>query len=313
MNFLRVVLGKQHMFFEECYSNGYIGVDFSMDIDFSNDLPENWRKFNKKYIPEYLNRHPDASKIKAGLACGAIHTLAKFLEQGDVILAPDGKGNYNLGEISGDYFYVGGDDQHFLRHRRNVNWLNKIIKREDMSDSLKNSSGSISTTCNLTKYSEEIKKLMGDLGSNPVISNDSDIENPSEFVLEEHLEDFLVKNWSQTDLSNEYDIYEDEEFTGRQYQTDTGPIDILAVSKDKTRLLVIELKKGRASDRVVGQIQRYMGYIKDEIAENNQTVKGIIIAFEDDQRIRRALSVTNNIDFYRYRINFNLSIVIEND
>ena len=138
---------------------------------------------------------------------------------------------------------------------------------------------------------------MGDLGSSPVISNDSDIENPSEFVLEEHLEDFLVKNWSQTDLSNEYDIYEDEEFTGRQYQTDTGPIDILAVSKDKTRLLVIELKKGRASDRVVGQIQRYMGYIKDEIAENNQTVKGIIIAFEDDQRIRRALSVTNNIDF----------------
>ena len=151
MNFLRVVLGKQHMFFEECYSNGYIGVDFSMDIDFSNDLPENWRKFNKKYIPEYLNRHPDASKIKAGLACGAIHTLAKFLEQGDVILAPDGKGNYNLGEISGDYFYVEGDNQHFLRHRRNVNWLNKIIKREDMSDSLKNSSGSISTTCNLTK------------------------------------------------------------------------------------------------------------------------------------------------------------------
>ena len=47
-----------------------------------------------------------------------------------------------------------------------------------------------------------------------------------------------------------------------------------------------------------------MGYIKDEIAEDDQEVKGIIIAFEDDQRIRRALSVTNNIEFYRYRINF---------
>ena len=313
MNYLRVVLGKQHMFFNNCFEGGYIGVDFSMDIDFSNDLPDNWRKFNKKYIPEYLDRHPGASKIKAGLACGAIHTLAKFLAQGDIILSPDGQGNYHLGEISGDYFYVEGDAQHFLRHRRSVNWLNKTIKREDMSDPLKNSSGSISTICNLTQYSEEIRKLMGDNESSPVVSNDSDIENPSEFVLEEHLEDFLVKNWSQTDLSEKYDIFEDDEFTGRQYQTDTGPIDILAISKDRKELLVIELKKGRASDRVIGQIQRYMGYIKDEIAEDDQEVKGIIIAFEDDQRIRRALSVTNNIEFYRYRINFNLKKVEHNE
>ena len=313
MNYLRVVLGKQHMFFNNCFEGGYIGVDFSMDIDFSNDLPDNWRKFNKKYIPGYLDRHPGASKIKAGLACGAIHTLAKFLAQGDIILSPDGQGNYHLGEISGDYFYVEGDAQHFLRHRRSVNWLNKTIKREDMSDPLKNSSGSISTICNLTQYSEEIRKLMGDNESSPVVSNDSDIENPSEFVLEEHLEDFLVKNWTQTDLSEKYDIFEDDEFTGRQYQTDTGPIDILAISKNRKELLVIELKKGRASDRVIGQIQRYMGYIKDEIAEDDQEVKGIIIAFEDDQRIRRALSVTNNIEFYRYRINFNLKKVTDNE
>jgi len=37
-------------------------------------------------------------------------------------------------------------------------------------------------------------------------------------------------------------------------------IDILAVSKDQKELLVVELKKGRASDVVVGQIQRYMGF-----------------------------------------------------
>ena len=81
---------------------------------------------------------------------------------------------------------------------------------------------------------------------------------------------------------------------------------MLAISKDKKELLVIELKKGRASDNVVGQIQRYMGFIKDEIAEEGQEVKGIIIAFEEDDRIKRALSVTTNIEFYRYRVNFNL-------
>jgi restriction system protein len=49
-----------------------------------------------------------------------------------------------------------------------------------------------------------------------------------------------------------------------------------------------------------------MGYVKDELAEDNQTVRGVIIAFEDDIKIRRALSVTKNIDFYTYKVQFKL-------
>ncbi len=52
-----------------------------------------------------------------------------------------------------------------------------------------------------------------------------------------------------------------------KYPTDTGPIDILALRKDGKELLVVELKKGRASDAVIGQVQRYMGYVMDELAE----------------------------------------------
>ena len=54
-----------------------------------------------------------------------------------------------------------------------------------------------------------------------------------------------------------------------EYQTDNGYIDILAISNDKRELLVIELKRGKASDKVVGQILNYMGYISSEVAENN--------------------------------------------
>jgi restriction system protein len=43
------------------------------------------------------------------------------------------------------------------------------------------------------------------------------------------------------------------------------------------RYLVIELKKGRSSDVVVGQILRYMGFIKNELAVNGESVRGIII------------------------------------
>lgn len=71
-------------------------------------------------------------------------------------------------------------------------------------------------------------------------------------------------------------------------------------------MLVVELKKGRASDVVVGQTLRYMGFVAQELAEPGQTTRGVIIALGDDQRIRRALAVAPNIDFYRYQVSFKL-------
>jgi len=57
---------------------------------------------------------------------------------------------------------------------------------------------------------------------------------------------------------------------------------------------------------VAGQIQRYMGYVLEELAEKGQSVKGVIIALEDDNRIRRALAVAPNIEFYLYQVNFKI-------
>jgi len=157
----------------------------------------------------------------------------------------------------------------------------------------------------------ELESLIS--GSRPprIIATDETIEDPSFFALEQHLEEFLIKNWSKTELGKNYDIFsEDGEIVSQQYPSDTGYIDILAISKDKKEILVIELKKGRASDVVLGQIQRYMGYVKDELLEKDQIIKGIIIAFEDDTRIRRALSVTTNIEFYTYKLHFKLDKIM---
>jgi restriction system protein len=125
--------------------------------------------------------------------------------------------------------------------------------------------------------------------------------------MEKHLEAFLVVNWNQTLLSKDFSIYEEDgEPVGQQFATDVGPIDVLAISKDKKRLLVVELKRGRASDVVVGQVLRYMGFVKEQIAEDDQTVEGAIIALEDDQRLRWALMAVPSIAFYRYQISFKL-------
>jgi restriction system protein len=301
--YYRVMLGKRSVHAPACFAGDFIGINDDTG-DLTNQFPDNWRAFNSKFIPVFLQKYPDKSKIAAGLACGVMWTLGKGIGMGDFVLCPDGGGRYHVGEVTGEYAYHPGD---ILPHRRPVRWLEQIIDRSDMSVPLKNSTGSVGTMSNISAYREEIEKLLGS-GSQPaLIATDSEVEDPAAFAMERHLENFLVQNWGQMDLGREYDIYEEEgERVGQQYDTDTGPIDILAVSKDKKILLVVELKKGRASDAVVGQTLRYMGYVQEELAEEGQTVRGAIIALEDDQRIRRALMVVPNIAFYRYQISFRL-------
>ena len=141
---------------------------------------------------------------------------------------------------------------------------------------------------------------------------DENIEDPSGFALEKHLEDFLIYNWTSTELGKKYDLVTDEGLmVAQQYQSDTGPIDILAISKDKTQYLVIELKKGKTSDVVVGQILRYMGFVKRELATSGESVQGVVIALDDDLKLRNALSMVPSVGFFRYQIEFKLHDVKE--
>jgi len=303
-NYYRIMLGKGSAHAQECFDGGFIGTDFDLHQDLTGKLPDDWRSFNKAFIPVLMEAAPERAKIGAGLACGMLWTVAKGILAEDLVLCPDGSGRYRLAEVTGDYYYTAGE---ILPHRRPVRWLTQIIDRSDMSDALRNSSGSIGTVSNISSYRDEIEALIGRVPTPTLISTDETVEDASSFALEKHLEDFLIENWAQTELGQEYDIYkEDGQPYGQQYQTDTGPLDILAISKDKKRLLVVELKKGRASDAVVGQTLRYMSYVQEELAENGQTVLGVIIAHEDDQRIRRALAMTSNILFYRYQVSFRL-------
>jgi restriction system protein len=302
-SYYRVMLGEKSAYAAECFAGNFIGTDFEIHRDLTTKLPEELRAFNREFIPVYLAARPDKTKIGAGLACGALWTVSKGIKKGDIVLCPDGSGRYRVGEVNGDYSYEPGK---VLFHRRPVSWLNLSIDRSAMSEALRNSTGSIGTVSNVSKYFEEIERLIGGVSAPILISTDETVEDPSAFALEEHLEDFLIKNWAQTELGKEYDVYEEDGEKGQQYQTDTGPLDILAISKDKKRLLVVELKKGRASDAVVGQTLRYMSFVQEMLAEKDQTVHGIIIALEDDQRIRRALAMVPNITFYRYQISFKL-------
>lgn len=287
---------------------GYLGVDFIGDYDIKPHLGGGAEAFRGAMNSVYLEMYPEKTRIAAGLAMGNLWAVCEGIKEGDLVLAPKPDRTYQYGVVVGGYEYHPGTH---LPHRRRVDWKGSF-SRDDMSPALASAANSLTTVFQLTPHSAELATLtqLADQAQPIVQAISSQVEDQLAFQMEKQLEDFLVHNWASTSLGREYDIYEEEgELKGQQYITDTGPMDILAVSKDRTRLLVVELKRGRASDSVVGQIQRYMGYVQEALLEPGQTVEGVIIAQEDDLKIRRALSMARNIRFMKYRVEFHLESV----
>ncbi|GAB6282764.1 MAG: hypothetical protein STSR0008_15130 [Ignavibacterium sp.] len=128
----------------------------------------------------------------------------------------------------------------------------------------------------------------------------------SSFQLEKHLEDFLIANWETTDLSKKFDlIVEEGELKSQQYPTDIGKIDLLVKDKSNGEYVVIELKKSQTSDDTIGQITRYMGWVKKNIS-NVPSVSGIIIAGGFDKKLKYSLEMVSNIKLLQYKISFSL-------
>ena len=49
-----------------------------------------------------------------------------------------------------------------------------------------------------------------------------------------------------------------------------------------------------------------MGYVKEDLAEDHQRVRGVIIAVVDHKRIGRVRQLAQGIEFYRYEGKFSL-------
>lgn len=174
----RVMLGRGSMFAKMCREEGYIGADFDIPEDLSDSLYENWRDFNAKFIPIWMENVPGKSKTSAGLACGFLWTIVKGLKIDDIVLSPSGEGYYYVGTISSDYYYVPNTE---LQHRRKVIWMDKVIMRKDMSKELQHSSGSIGTCCDITSYATEIEALLSRASTTSALPDKGSAEIPKTF------------------------------------------------------------------------------------------------------------------------------------
>ena len=112
VDFYRVMLGRGSSLAQKCFDEGFVGVGFDIDHDISSALErsDNFREFNREYIPRWLEKNPDKSKVAAGLAMGFTYTVTKGIQIGDFIVSPDGNRRYRFGKVSGLYQFAGNDD-----------------------------------------------------------------------------------------------------------------------------------------------------------------------------------------------------------
>jgi hypothetical protein len=131
------------------------------------------------------------------------------------------------------------------------------------------------------------------------------------FALEFQLRDFIAQNISTINVKGKrLRLYVDP--TGRdgiEFPTAVGPIDILAVD-DLGAFFVFELKRARSPDRAIGQLTRYMGWVRHTIGKDHE-VNGIIVAKEISDSLRYAVSVVPNVRLFEYEVEFHLKPALD--
>jgi hypothetical protein len=128
------------------------------------------------------------------------------------------------------------------------------------------------------------------------------------FGLERHLQEFLRDNWAHTSLGKEWKLYEEDgdPEAGFEYPCNIGRIDLLAKHRTESRWLVIELKRNQTSDQTVGQVLRYIGWVKKHMAQAGEQVEGLVIAHDADEGIGYALTAVSMVRLQFYEVQFRL-------
>ncbi len=145
-------------------------------------------------------------------------------------------------------------------------------------------------------------------------TSDVESDDEEEFQNEEDFKALEVQHYQSLIHMNFSNLfpnlkYFDEKQNTKKGQYDTqeiGIMDFLTIDEEENTFVVIELKRS-TSDKTIGQILRYMGWVKQNLSKNNQKVKGLIVGVSKDNKFDYALSMTSNIVFKTMKLNITIS------
>ncbi|MBC6445251.1 MAG: DUF91 domain-containing protein [Alphaproteobacteria bacterium GM202ARS2] len=139
---------------------------------------------------------------------------------------------------------------------------------------------------------------------------ETDVDNveAERFAFERDLQNYIAKNLDK--IEKGLRLYEDEDgsYNGIEYPAGKKRIDILAVATNGD-FVVIETKVSKSYDRVIGQILNYIGWVKKNLADNKQNVRGVIVAHEIMEDLRNAVESVGHVKLVEYKISFQLQTI----
>lgn len=127
----------------------------------------------------------------------------------------------------------------------------------------------------------------------------ADADEISERALEEHIE----RHWNETPFAQsgvELARRERHGWPGRQVFTPVNAIDLLGFEKNAKRWWVIELKRNRSADAVVGQVSRYLGWITEERRGHGESAVGAIVVRYADPKLRYAVKPHDRLTLWEF-------------
>ena len=293
----RIMLGEHGMYIADCLEKNYIGAGSLKDYDLSESPYNDEVQWRQKLMEQYLQVNPDKSAGTARNSIGFLWTICFGLKNGDIVLASNGNSGYNVGEITGDYYFAPGED---LPHRRTVEWKNVVIPRKTMSQKLQNSTGSIGTCCNITKYADELEALInGGIPNVQITTVEPKVETYKERSLHRLLSNYLLnKNILSKTIFHETSNRADQaqkwvhpdmvgvEFNEFQEST-TRSLLKAAETKEYIALYSYELKRTIENDHQLKE------YFFQALSNSSWANYGYLVAFEISEDVMEEMERLN--------------------
>lgn len=123
----------------------------------------------------------------------------------------------------------------------------------------------------------------------------------SQFLLEKDLQNYVARNLDVIEPGLRLYVDESEAITGIEVEAGGRRIDILAIDRNSS-LVVLELKVSKGYDRVVGQLLRYVNWVRKELADPGQRVRGIILCRSMTEDLRLACADVPNVELFEYQL-----------
>lgn len=139
---------------------------------------------------------------------------------------------------------------------------------------------------------------------------EEDVHDPaggsSEFLLEQDLQRYLAENLDCIEPGLR--LYEEDGIRGTEFDAGGRRIDILALDRQGA-FVVIELKVSKGYDRVVGQLLRYMNWVRRELAGPGQRVRGLIVCRAMSEDLRLACDSVRDVELLEYKLSVTVTRV----